>query len=94
MVSEVWREFMPLGSREPVRARQVQLWGQLVFVNETGEVWCPCCRAFLSTEVLGRPYNGHPSGLQVPEGTIVVTAEGDDGPVPRSLLRDLLGRPW
>jgi hypothetical protein len=95
-----WREFTPLGSREPVRARQVTLWGKSVFVAEIdGEwrVWCPYCRKFKSTADLAAPDNGCPVGLPAVSGRVFrYDVDNDPSPLPqrRDPFFDVVWRAW
>lgn len=62
----------PCGGRDPARpdlvvavrrVRSVDLWDQVVTINEANQVCCSDCWQFLSVEILGRPGNSQRVGL-------------------------------
>ncbi|MGC4112323.1 MAG: hypothetical protein QM747_18275 [Nocardioides sp.] len=56
----VWRTVHPFGSRGPsLRVRQVRLWGNDVWIDETDAVLCDGCGRTVPIADLTAPGNGH-----------------------------------
>jgi hypothetical protein len=68
------------GERVPVKVRSARLWGSMVLIDATGDVFCDGCCQMVDVGTLGRRPNQHRIGLFRGGMTSPLLPMGDDPP--------------